>query len=432
MFKPIMICFQFFLISAITFAQKGIKEEEVDRIVKSLSSDEMQGRKIFSDGIEKASEFIIDEFQKIGLEPLIGHEGFEQEFSVFSSEVRRSEIRIDGRKIEETKYFIQSGQPEIIWDSPEDLEFVFIKKDDDFRKRYSAISSSEGNHMIFVDSIHVDLFTRYKDYYSGPKIIIEGTEDENSKIFLLGTAQPASSIEVHILFNRDGKTLKNIVGLIPGKSRKKEYVIFSAHYDHLGYLPQVEGDSIANGADDNASGTAAVISLARYFKNQPKPERSLIFVAFTAEEIGLYGSTYFSKQMEPQSIVAMINMEMIGTASKFGPNTAFLTGYELSDLGKILQDNLQQSEFSVHPDPYPKFNLFYRSDNATMARMGVPAHTVSSSQIDQDSNYHTVNDEYENLDMTHLTNIIRGIATSLKGIIEGKDTPSRIDTTSIK
>lgn len=432
MMRTMCICFHFFLISIISYAQKEIKEEEVDRIVKSLSADEMEGRKIFTTGIEKASDFIINEFQKIGLEPLKGSENLEQEFSVFSSEIRKSEIRINNRNIEETKYFVQSDQPEIIWNSPEDLEFVQIKKEDDFRKRYSAISSSEGNQIIFVDSVHADLFSRYQDNYSRPKIIIESTENESSKIFLLGISESVNSIEVHVLFTRDEKTLKNIVGLIPGKSRKNEYIIFSAHYDHLGYLPQIEGDSIANGADDNASGTAAVISLARYFKNQPKPERSLIFLAFTAEEIGLYGSSYFSKQMEPQSIVAMINMEMIGTASKFGPNTAFLTGYELSDLGQILKNNLRQSEFAIHPDPYPKFNLFYRSDNATMARMGVPAHTVSSSQIDQDSNYHTVNDEFENLDISHLTNIIRGIATSVKGIVDGKDTPSRIDTTSIK
>jgi len=91
--------------------------------------------------------------------------------------------------------------------------------------------------------------------------------------------------------------LFNVVGVLPGKTKPDEYVIFSAHYDHLGITKPMEGDSIANGADDDASGTTAVIALAKYFQKLDNNARTLIFVAFTAEEIGGYGSPYFSKMV---------------------------------------------------------------------------------------------------------------------------------------
>lgn len=219
--------------------------------------------------------------------------------------------------------------------------------------------------------------------------------------------------------------LHNVVGMIKGSSRPDEYVIFSGHYDHIGIRKAVDGDSIANGADDDASGITAIILLAEHFKQHP-PERSLIFAAFTAEEIGGFGSRFFSQQLDPAQIVAMFNIEMIGKESKFGRNSAFITGFERSDFGKILQRNLEGSDFQFHPDPYPEQRLFYRSDNATLARLGVPAHTISTTQIDKDTLYHSVNDEVESLDMKNIADIIEAIAVSSKSIVDGKDAPTRI------
>jgi Zn-dependent M28 family amino/carboxypeptidase len=213
--------------------------------------------------------------------------------------------------------------------------------------------------------------------------------------------------------------------MIPGK-RRDEVVVFSAHYDHLGIGKPKNQDSIYNGANDDASGTAAVIALAKYFRKMKKPERTLIFVAFTAEESGGYGSQYFSKKQDPDKVVAMFNIEMIGTDSKWGKNSAFITGYEKSDFGQILQENLRGSAFRFEPDPYPDQNLFYRSDNATLARLGVPAHTISTSKMDSEPYYHTVDDEFETLDTKNMTEIIKAIAVSSKGIVSGKQTPRRV------
>src|SRR5258708_32662839 len=111
--------------------------------------------------------------------------------------------------------------------------------------------------------------------------------------------------------------MANVVGVLEGKTRKEEMVVFGCHYDHIGIRPKVDGDSIANGADDDASGTTAVIELARYYKKMKNNIRTLVFVAFTAEEVGGFGSQYFSQQLNPDKVVAMFNIEMIGKASKW-------------------------------------------------------------------------------------------------------------------
>ena len=221
--------------------------------------------------------------------------------------------------------------------------------------------------------------------------------------------------------------LANVAGMIQGR-RANEFVLFSAHYDHIGYQPNraVRGDSIGNGANDNASGTTAVITLAKYFKALGTPERTLLFVAFTAEEMGGFGSRHFSEQLNPDNIVAMFNIEMIGKPAREGPNTAWITGFDRSDFGQILQRAVVGSEYEFYPDPYPSQNLFFRSDNATLARLGVPAHSISTTPIDVDRDYHTVTDHVATLDLDHMTNTIRAIAAGAATIVSGAETPRRV------
>ena len=223
-----------------------------------------------------------------------------------------------------------------------------------------------------------------------------------------------------------GKKLSNVVAVLPGKSRKDEYVIFSAHYDHVGVGTPVNGDSIYNGANDDAAGVTAVLMLARHFALVNNNERTILFVAFTAEELGGYGSRYFSGQLDPAKIVAMFNIEMIGTESKWGKNSAFITGFDKTNMGRILQRNLQGTGFSFYPDPYPQHQLFYRSDNATLAKLGVPAHSISTAKMENELHYHQPSDEVKTLNLENMAAIIRAIALSSTSIVNGKDTPSRV------
>src|SRR5690606_22892910 len=122
----------------------------------------------------------------------------------------------------------------------------------------------------------------------------------------------------------------------------------------------------------------------------------------------------------------MINIEMIGKDARFGPNSLYVTGYDQSNLAKIMQRNVENTDFAFHPDPYPTQNLFYRSDNASLAALGVPAHTFDTVQIDQDRYYHTVKDEVETLAIENIVSSIRAIAIGAKTIVSGEDTPSRV------
>ena len=222
-------------------------------------------------------------------------------------------------------------------------------------------------------------------------------------------------------------TASNIIGVLEGKSKKDEFVVVSAHFDHLG-IRKTTGqlDSIYNGANDDASGVTGVLTLAEYFKNKGTNERTIVFVAFTGEEMGLKGSTHFGKGILASKFVAGINLEMIGKTPSFGPNTAWLTGFARSDFGKIIQQNLEGTGYQLFPDPYKKFNLFFRSDNASLARLGVPSHTFSTTPIDVDKDYHQASDEAATLNMTVITQTIQAVAKGTESIINGLDTPTRV------
>ena len=220
-------------------------------------------------------------------------------------------------------------------------------------------------------------------------------------------------------------TTSNIIGVLVGKSKKEEYVIISAHYDHLG-VNGASGDSIFNGANDNASGVTGVLTLAKYFKEKNLNERTIIFVAFTAEEMKMLGSKYFGKGIDTSKYIAGINLEMIGKSPSFGPNSAWLTGFDRSDFGQIIQNNLIGTGYQLFPDPYLKYNLFFRSDNASLARLGVPSHSFSTTAIDVDKDYHQPSDEVETLNITVITQTINAVAKGTESVISGKDTPSRI------
>jgi Zn-dependent M28 family amino/carboxypeptidase len=223
-----------------------------------------------------------------------------------------------------------------------------------------------------------------------------------------------------------GKILLNVVGVLEGKSKPEEIVIFSAHYDHIGTNKSKRGDNIYNGANDNASGTAAVISLAHYFAKTKNNERTIVFCAFAGEELGLLGSRAFVNTIKPEKIVAIINIEMIGDTNFFGKNSFFVTGSHLSNLVKIFEKNLKAGTVKIEDDPSYESRLFQRSDNYPFALKGIPAHSVMSSD-DTSSCYHATCDEVDRIDISNMTNLIKAIITATASIIDGKDTPSRIN-----
>lgn len=408
---------------------KIITKDYVDHLIKTLSSDDMQGRRTFTPGIDKAASFIEKEFAAIGLKPLDGEKGYRQTFYKYQLKPLSAKVTIDGQAIAEENILVYGNRVEnLSFDQTNGDGWVKLDESKDFMSQFRTLARSGKRQLVLVDMKFLDAFKRVKGMI-GRETVVDEAELKNAKspatVFVLDK-ESASSFQVELKNTLSKMPLFNVAGVIPGKSKAKELVVFSGHYDHMGVVKPVEGDSIMNGADDDASGTSAVVALAKYYKKLNKNERTLIFVAFTAEEIGGYGSRYFSEKLNPDDVVAMFNIEMIGKDSKFGKNTAFITGYDKSDFGKILQKNLEGTEFTFHPDPYIKENLFYRSDNATLAALGVPAHTISTDQIDIDKLYHTVKDEYSSLDVENILSTIKAIAKSAVSIISGADTPTRI------
>jgi len=409
---------------------KTITQQETTRLVKTLSADDMQGRASFSPGNDKAASFIAGEFKRIGLEPLPGDNDFLQTFTIYRLVPKAQKASLNGTELSPDASFASTTQQKLNWSADQDRSVIIIGENDDFGTTARKLMRADQDALVLVNPKHQQPFNGFKNYLAQGSIATTLGKSPNL-VFILTDQIKADSYTIGIENNIVQQKLTNVAGRIEGKS-KDEIVVFSGHYDHIGIGKPVANDSISNGADDDASGTAAVIMLADYYKKQQKPERTLVFVAFTAEEIGGYGSRYFSEQLDPDNIVAMFNIEMVGKPSKFGPNSAFLTGYEKSDMGQLLQKRLEGTAYSIHPDPYPEQNLFYRSDNATLARLGVPAHTISSDEIDKDAFYHTVNDEFETLDMAHLTNMIKAVALASQGIVSGEDTPTRVDKTQVR
>lgn len=398
-----------------------INAKEVERIETILSSDKMQGRKTFTPSIDSAAAFISSELKQSGLKYFDGLKSYMQPFSMIKANLISASGNIDGHPVDADKIIAVTGNEDLKLDQNSGYTKIVIGRDANFIKDAFGLLKVDKKYIVLVNDFHRKNFMRLKRFNR------ESFETKAPVVFVLTDENP-STYNFEIKNKITSSSLANVVGVLPGKSMKDEYVIFSAHYDHLGIgQPDTKGDSIYNGANDDASGTTAVIMLAKYFSELDNNERTLIFVAFTAEEIGGFGSQYFSKQIDPGKAVAMFNIEMIGTDSKWGNNSAYITGYDKSDFGKILQANLEGSNFHFEPDPYPQQNLFYRSDNATLAALGVPAHTISTSKMDNEPNYHKPGDEISTLDMKNMAEIIKAIAISSRTIVSGKDTPGRVE-----
>jgi Iap family predicted aminopeptidase len=192
-----------------------------------------------------------------------------------------------------------------------------------------CFSSNSYSQIINEKLIKKHLTTLADDLMEGRRAGSKGVEMAakyiESEFERIGLAKLYSQNTFRQNFRAKEMSLFNIVGVLKGKSKADEYVVISAHYDHLGLKAGEEGDLVFNGANDNASGVSAVLALAEHYKSVDLNERSILFVAFTAEEMGLIGSNYFGKQVDPNSIIAGINIEMIGKESPFGPKTAWLT-----------------------------------------------------------------------------------------------------------
>ena len=216
----------------------------------------------------------------------------------------------------------------------------------------------------------------------------------------------------------------NAVGKITGtdKSRSSEVILLSSHLDHVGVQQTAPGDDkIFNGADDDASGTVAVLELARVLASGKRPKRTVYFVCFGSEEAGGFGSAHFVNNLPfpKEKLVANLQFEMIGRPDpKVKPGELWLTGYERSNLGP----ELARRGAKLVQDPHPSENFFRRSDNYTLARQGIIAHTVSSFGLHTD--YHKASDEVDTIDFVHMTRSINSMVEPITRLINSDFKPA--------
>ena len=215
----------------------------------------------------------------------------------------------------------------------------------------------------------------------------------------------------------------NAVGILWGSDAKlrHEAVLLSAHLDHVGIGRPVNGDSIYNGADDDASGVTAVLELARVLGAGPPPRRTVIFALFGSEETGGLGSTYFREHppVPLKEIAANLEFEMIGRPDpKVEADTLWLTGWERSNLGPTL------AAHGAHlvANPHSGQHFFARSDNYVLAQKGVVAQTVSSYGLHAD--YHRPSDDIAHLDFKHMEAAIGSMLGPMEWLVNSDFTPA--------
>jgi len=225
----------------------------------------------------------------------------------------------------------------------------------------------------------------------------------------------ANNIKPYFISYRDTlsnyeKVAYNIVGVLEGTDAqlRNEFIVIGAHYDHIGTRSPVNGDTIANGANDNAAGTTTVLELARYFGNAKTNKRSLMFALFSAEEKGLLGSKHLANRLKEQefNLYTMLNFEMVGVPLVGKDYLVYASGYERSNMADICNGYAREKLVGFLPTA-KEFNLFMRSDNYPFHNeFAVPSQTFSTFDFTNFDHYHKVGDEASLMDFEHMANLV--------------------------
>ena len=213
----------------------------------------------------------------------------------------------------------------------------------------------------------------------------------------------------------------NIVGVIEGNDSelKNEFIILGGHYDHIGMGKEVDGDKIANGANDDASGTIAAMEFGAYFAKTKSNKRSILITLYSAEEIGLKGSAHLAKRLKKEGFKAytMINFEMIGVPRASEQPLSYMSGYERSNFAEILNTNAGE-EIVGFFEKAKSFNLFMRSDNFPFYKeLNIPAHAISTFDFTNFDYYHHVDDEADKMDYEHMESFMNKMVPALQGMM---------------
>jgi hypothetical protein len=392
----------------------SISHQYVHTTLHYLADDKFKGRVNFSKEQLEITDFLAKEFESFGLQPIQGNTTFSWPFAVGNNNVAAKLIwNKNGIEGDAFKFFpAQLTNRHVSLDS-----CIILTAYPPFSPQL-LLSNWRNNEPVVIQLIlpdtvkAADVIANLKIPYGMP----------SADVLLVATNEKFSSGEILTDRKKTSSTLYNVIGMLPGKSKPNEVIVFSAHYDHISEDMYNNYGRVFNGANDNASGTTAVLALADYFSMRNDNERTILFCLFAGEELGLLGSRAFVSTIKPESIKAVINIEMIGMTNAVGKNAFMVTGPDRSTLFDILKKNVRGIDINVKPLRRDDRNLFERSDNYPFYLKNIPAHTIMCSD-DNDNCYHQACDDADRIDTKNMTSIIRAIAKSAVTLINGNDTP---------
>jgi len=420
MISRLVVLFSFSLISITSAGQRiqdSLNENYIRNALTYLASDELGGRVNYTKGQLLASEFISNEFESFHMKPFTGYSNYFIPFEMENGfEKKKGKLIWNGSEVEDSLLLVFPSH--LVTGASRLDDYTILEASKPIADSLLINNWKIPNHNLLI-WIKISDSVSFSNTISNLLIPLGVPA---STIMVAGVKEPP----VDILFSGNkksaGKVLNNIIGVLPGKNLPKEIIIFSAHYDHVDRTPQGVPGGIFNGANDNASGTVAVLALANYFSQRHDNERTIMFCLFAGEELGLLGSKDFAKKVNPENIKAVINIEMIGVHNAVGKNAFMVTGPSYSTLDEILKRNLTKENFKVRKLNYDPRNLYRRSDNFSFAQYGIPAHSIMCSD-DSEPCYHMPCDETSGIDFPNMTRVIKAIANGSSTLIKGTETP---------
>ncbi|MGB1928471.1 MAG: M28 family peptidase [Mariniblastus sp.] len=442
--------------SSVVIAQQNIPSESIDVINESvvtstvsfLASDEMRGRDTPSPELTIASSYVAARFLGARLKGLGEGGSYYQNHEIKVTKVSAGSLKVsrDGDAV--VTYGLLSSSDEALdyqgtvklltddnasdekYDGPVCIvaeKFKSRRDQSNLMRRLARLKENGATAIL----VQVDPDHRLVGMASssGAPRMQTGRESNSGHVVLVEKGAVEGDYELSLPRQMQATTtVRNVIGMIPGSDPElaKEAIVISAHLDHVGIKGNV-GDVICNGADDNASGVTAVLSLADAFAAMPEgPKRTVIFMTFWGEEKGLLGSKYYvSNPVWPlEKTVANVNIEMIGRPEAGASGKCWSTGWDESDMSELMSVGAKEVGVLIFQHPQFSGDMLYRSsDNYPFAQKGVIAHSFSAGSLHED--YHMPGDESQKLDFRHMTKVIQGLFAGTLPMANGEFTPKK-------
>ena len=411
-----------------------ITERSVAAHEAFLASDALQGRGSATRDEAIAAAYVASQFQSCGLTPAPGMSGYLQTATIVRQKLSGPvTLTANGVPVAQATLLAGSGKPvsgalAVAKDAkqlPAAPVILLTATQFDAMQLFRAAREKHVALLLIRESdatrklatmIRAPRLPSYLEGQTPPDQPALVTVPEATVDSLAAKVGAATSMTTPITTERSVTT--NAIGYLKGTNPTAGTLLFSAHLDHLGVRPD---GTIMHGANDDASGTTAVLELARALAAGKAPKRSILFVAYGSEEIGEYGSTYFGEHppIPLDQIIANVEFEMIGAQDpKLPADTLMMTGFDRSNLGAALK----QHGALVTADPYPEQHFFERSDNYALALKGIVAHTVSGWAVTP--TYHQPTDTYENLNIPFMTKAIQSLVAPLEWLANSDFKPA--------